>query len=299
VTSYDYNAPLTEAGDLTPLWYALRDLIARRTGKKPPEIEVHNAEKAAYGQLHLNKRADLFENLTRISSPIVSAFPKTMEEVGQDFGYILYSTTLRGPFEPLRLQFGEVHDRAIVFVNGERVGIHERSRREDEIKIGLPNKGDTLRLDILVENMGRVNYGIHLFDRKGILGGIRLGQQFHYGWEIYPLSMEELSRLAYTAEAEKTDFSPCFLAGNLKIDGAPKDTYLRLDGFTKGFCTVNGFNIGRYFNSAGPQKTLYIPAPLLREGDNEIVVFESDGYERPIVTFTDRTQRNDRDTGDL
>ena len=299
VTSYDYNAPLTEAGDLTPLWYALRDLIARRTGKQPPEIEVHNAEKAAYGPLQLSRRADLFDNLTRISSPIVSAFPKTMEEVGQDFGYILYSTTLRGPFEPLRLQFGAVHDRAIVFVNGERVGLYERSRHEDEVKIGLPSKGDTLRLDILVENMGRVNYGIHLLDRKGILGGIRLGQQFHYGWEIYPLTMEELSRLAYTDEAEKSAFSPCFLSGNLQIDGAPKDTYLRLDGFTKGFCTVNGFNIGRYFNSAGPQKTLYIPAPLLREGDNEIVVFESDGYERPIVTFTDRPQRNDRDTGEL
>lgn len=78
-----------------------------------------------------------------------------------------------------------------------------------------------------------------------------------------------------------------FLKGTLTVEGAPADTFVRLDGFTKGFVTVNGFNIGRYFNPAGPQKTLYVPAPLLKEGKNEIVVFESDGYEIPKVMFTD------------
>jgi beta-galactosidase len=77
------------------------------------------------------------------------------------------------------------------------------------------------------------------------------------------------------------------MKGSLEISGAPADTFLRLDGFTKGFVTVNGFNIGRYFNSAGPQRTLYIPAPLLRQGSNEIIVFETDGFEKPVLTFTD------------
>jgi beta-galactosidase len=78
-----------------------------------------------------------------------------------------------------------------------------------------------------------------------------------------------------------------FLKGDLQIQDAPADTFLRLDGFTKGFVTVNGFNIGRYFNSAGPQKTLYIPAPLLKTGSNEIIIFETDGFDVPVVTFTD------------
>jgi beta-galactosidase len=78
-----------------------------------------------------------------------------------------------------------------------------------------------------------------------------------------------------------------FLKGNLEIPGTPADTFLRLDGFTKGFVTINGFNIGRYFNSAGPQRTLYIPAPLLKTGKNEVIVFETDGFAQPVLTFVD------------
>ncbi|MBO5126622.1 MAG: beta-galactosidase, partial [Clostridia bacterium] len=95
---------------------------------------------------------------------------------------------------------------------------------------------------------------------------------------------DDLSSLVYTDDTA-SDGMPAFLRGNLVIDGAPADTFIRLDGFHKGFITVNGFNIGRYWNDRGPQKTLYIPAPLLREGDNEIIVFESDGYDAPVVEF--------------
>jgi beta-galactosidase len=97
--------------------------------------------------------------------------------------------------------------------------------------------------------------------------------------------MDDLSALRF--ESVPTCNVPTFLRGNLHLDEQPKDTFIRLDGFTKGFVTVNGFNIGRYFNPAGPQKTLYVPAPLLKQGDNEIVVFESDSYTAPVVTFTD------------
>jgi beta-galactosidase len=171
-----------------------------------------------------------------------------------------------------------------VFVNGKFVGIKERDRRDDEITLAL-GFGESAIVDILVENMGRVNYGVNLLDKKGILGGVRLGQRYHYGWEMYPLTMDDLSKLSFVPESgyEK----PAFLRGNLHLEEQPKDTFIRLDGFTKGFVTVNGFNIGRYFNPAGPQKTLYVPAPLLKQGDNEIVVFESDSYTAPVVTFTD------------
>lgn len=284
ITSYDYRALLTEAGDTTPLYEAVKDLIARRTGKPAPEIEVKNSEKAAYGSLTLTEQAELFDNLDALSVPVKAAFPKTMEQLGQDFGFTLYRTIVHGPVEPLPLCFGELHDRAIVFVNGNFVGIKERDRRDDEITISL-GFGESAVVDILVENMGRVNYGIHLLDKKGILGGVRLGQRYHFGWEMYPMTMDDLSGLSYAPEHGFT--KPTFLRGNLHLDEAPKDTFIRLDGFTKGFVTVNGFNIGRYYNPAGPQKTLYLPAPLLHTGDNEITVFESDGYTDPVITFTD------------
>lgn len=284
ITSYDYRALLSEAGDTTPLYEAVKDLIARRTGKPALEIEVKNSEKAAYGTLVLTEQAELFENLEKLSAPVKAAFPKTMEQLGQDFGFTLYRTTIHGPVEPLPLCFGELHDRAIVFVNGQFAGIKERDRRNDDITISL-DFGESAVVDILVENMGRVNYGINLLDKKGILGGVRLGQRYHFGWEMYPMTMDDLSGLSYAPEHGFA--KPAFLRGNLHLENAPKDTFVRLDGFTKGFVTVNGFNIGRYYNPAGPQKTLYLPAPLLHTGDNEIVVFESDGYAEPAITFTD------------
>jgi beta-galactosidase len=97
--------------------------------------------------------------------------------------------------------------------------------------------------------------------------------------------MEELSGLVYQPTADTAIEGPVFLRGSLTVEGAPKDTFLRLDGFTKGFVIVNGKNIGRYFNPAGPQKTLYVPAPFLREGENEIVVFESDATTTTTVEF--------------
>ena len=131
--------------------------------------------------------------------------------------------------------------------------------------------------------MGRVNYGSKLLDKKGLLDGVRLGPQFHFGWEMLPLPMEDLSNLQWTDEAD----GPRFLRGWLSIDETPKDTFLKLDNFTKGFVLVNGFNIGRFYTPAGPQKTLYIPAPLLKQGENEIIVFESDSFHSPTVEFVD------------
>ncbi len=286
VTSYDYTAPLTEAGDTTPMYYALRETIERRTGKKAPDIAIQNSPKAAYGKLTLTESAPLFENLHTLSAPVRAAFPKTMEEIDQDFGYILYRTTLTGPFEELPVECGKIHDRAIFFLNGKKVGLYERGQGGDTVRLALA-AGETAELDILVENMGRINYGVALLDRKGILGGVRLGQRYHFGWEMFPMTMDDISGVAY-APAEAQGTCPVFLRGNLTVEGTPKDSFIRLDGFTKGFVVVNGFNIGRYYVTAGPQQTLYVPAPLLREGDNEIVVFESDAYAEPVIEFVDK-----------
>ncbi|MBQ5782583.1 MAG: beta-galactosidase [Oscillospiraceae bacterium] len=288
ITSYDYCAPLSENGDMTPTYYKIQQLFEQYTGTKHPYIQVENLPAKDYGTLQLTQQAVLFDNIDNLSSPISAPQPKTMEQIGQDFGYILYRTTLRGPFTDLPLNMGGVHDRAQVFLDGKYLGYEERTHHKDEIRLSL-KAGETAQLDILVENMGRINYGEKLFDRKGILRGVRLGAQFHFGWDMYPLTMENLSQLYWKTEKPQ-QFTPTFFKGNLHIDGTPCDTFVKPKGFTKGFITVNGFNIGRFFNPARPQKTLYIPAPLLKAGDNEIVVFESDGVTNPVVEFKSRPE---------
>ncbi|MBE6949797.1 MAG: beta-galactosidase [Ruminococcaceae bacterium] len=277
ITSYDYCALLTESGDLTPAYHAVRVLLGA-TG----ELTVSDAPKAAYGAVALTEQASLLPQADALTSPIRSAQTQTQEELGQDFGYTLYRTTLRGPITDLSLELGRVHDRCLVFLDGKQLGIVERSRRKDEMRLSL-KAGETAKLEILLENMGRVNYGTKLFDKKGLLDGVRLGQQFHFGWEMLCLPMEDLTGLRWSASAE----GPRFLRGKLTIGDTPRDTFLKLHGFTKGFVLLNGFNLGRFYNPAGPQKTLYVPAPLLRQGDNEIIVFESDGFHSTTVEFVD------------
>ncbi len=288
VTSYDYNAPLSEAGDRTETYYKLREILRERYGNVP-ELTASETPKAAYGKVALTEKAYLFENLNNISSPVPVTEPKYMEQIGQSFGYTLYRTKIKGPKNKAAINADVMHDRAHYYVNGELRAIHYRGDKEGikknavEIALGI---GEDADIDILVENMGRVNYGAKLRDRKGI-HGVRLGYQHHFGWEMFPLPMDDLGGLKFT-DAEGGCEGPVFLRGDLEIEGEPADTFLRLDGFEKGFVTVNGINIGRYFNSAGPQKTLYVPAPYLKSGSNEIIVFESDKTDRCTIEFLDK-----------
>lgn len=283
ITSYDYNAPLNESGDRTETYYRIRETIGKYT-TLPPMTAV-DSKKAAYGKVELTESAELFENLCNLSTPIHTAAPKFMEDMGQDFGYTLYHTTVNGPSDGWGLTIEKVHDRAQIFVDGEKKVTIERWNKDSyNTGLGLPlAKGESVKMDILCENMGRVNYGNKILDRKGIKG-VRFGQQYHFDWETYPLTMDDLSRLEFKKTDELT--APAFYRGYLNIEGEPCDTFIRLDGFTKGFVKINGINIGRYFNPAGPQKTLYVPAPFLRNGENEIIVFESDSVTDPTVEFT-------------
>ena len=280
VTSYDYCALLSESGDLTPAYHAVRKLL----GARGP-LTVCDSPKAAYGKVLLTQQAALLPQADALASPIRSAQTKTFEQLGQDFGYLLYRTTLRGPITDVSLELGRVHDRALVFRNGIHIGTVERSRRRDPMTLTLA-AGETVRLEILVENMGRVNYGTKLLDKKGLLDGVRLGPQFHFGWEMLCLPMDDISPLRWSDTAD----GPRFLRGTLTIGETPRDTFLRLDDFTKGFVLINGFNLGRFYTPAGPQKTLYVPAPLLKQGENEIIVFESDGFHSPVVEFVDKPE---------
>lgn len=288
VTSYDYNAPLNEAGDRRELYYSIRRIIEEEYGTLP-EMTAVDSEKAAYGSLSLTEYAPLFDNLENLSSPVTSPTPKFMEDIGQDFGYILYRTVLNGPSDGWEMHIDTVHDRAQIFDGTQLIGVAERwePASKENTRIGFPLKKDEKKqINILCENMGRINYGPKIRDKKGIRG-VRFGNQYHFGWEIYPLTMDDLSRLSFSPVTKSRFDGPCFLRGYLNIDTTVKDTFIKLDSFTKGFVTVNGINIGRYYNPAGPQRTLYIPAPFLKKGRNEIIVFESDCTSSVTVEFTD------------
>ena len=278
-TSYDYDAPLSECGDVTPKYMALREVIKKHTGKELPPVPK-NREKKAYGKVNLNHRAGIFDNLDNLSTPQFSNVPKCMEAYGQGYGYIAYRTRLNRDYQNADITFESLGDRAQVYVNRTLQGIVYVNDQELKVKINA-KEGDILT--ILVENMGRANFGPKMMRKKGIAGRLLLGRRIHFNWDVYTLPMDNLDKVVYGGDAQEQS---CFYKGAFTVDNAC-DTFLYLDSFTKGFVLINGFNIGRYWEM-GPQRSLYVPASLLKEGDNEIVVFESDGIKgEPTVEFKD------------
>ena len=286
ITSYDYNALLSEAGDMTPAYYAVRKINEEFFGPLPP-LTAKNSEKAAYGPVEMTEECFILDAAPAMAEPVFSAAPKYQESIGQNWGFTLYSTVVKGPREEMVLRADEINDRAVVFMDGEWKGLFERSRRADRVTVEL-GRDESVKMDILLENMGRINYGPEMRDRKGMVG-IRFGQQNHYGWAMTPLTMtpDQLEKIPFRAKDGVGVKKSSFLRGTLTVDGEPKDTFIRLDGFHHGFVAVNGFNLGRYYNDAGPQKTLYCPAPMLKSGDNEVIVFEMDSSDRNEILFTD------------
>ncbi len=282
VTSYDYDCPVSECGDLTEKYFAIKRVAEQYMGKAP-DLQVGNLPKHDYGRVQLTQQTPLFAHLPQ---PVESASTLTMEQLEQDFGFVLYETVLHGPFERSELTIDGLHDRAMIYVDGKLAGIQERTgRRSDSIYLEL-EPGQTAVLRILVENMGRINYGPKLLDCKGILRGVKLGCQYQFGWKHYSLPCDCPPQHGYEPVGAGAD-APLFLKGSFTVQQR-QDTFVRLDGFTKGNVYINGFNLGRYWNPAGPQKTLYLPAPLLREGENELAVLELEGIDGPAqVHLTD------------
>jgi len=233
------------------------------------------------GAIELNESIELFAALDLLTEPIQCTTPEPMEMFGQNYGFILYKTEVEGPRPKMPLRIKQLHDRAQVFVDGEFIGVLEREFPEKTIDITVPSGG--IQLEILVENMGRVSYGPDMHDRKGITEAVSLGERHLFGWTIYPLPLDDLSLLNFSSKGSK--IGPVFFRSKFIIQ-KPEDTYLSLEGWTKGVCWINGFNLGRYWKR-GPQKTLYVPAPILQEGENEIIVFELHGREHGKVEFHD------------
>lgn len=271
-TSYDYDAPLDEAGRPRKKFYLLRDVIQRVTGTTPPALP-RALPMNAVTDFELKEGSSLWANLP---APIASKEPKSMEDVGQAYGYILYRTHLDAAADG-DLKIEHLQDYAGVYVNRKLAGTLDRRLGQSELHISAP-AGATL--DLLVENTGRVNYGPHLPDgRSGIAGSIRLGDRELTGWEIYLLPMDN-PQFIQQWSGEPTA-GPAFYRGYFSVDQVA-DTFLDTSRLGKGFVWVNGHNLGRVWK-IGPQHSLFVPGPWLRKGRNEVVVFDYEDLKRPTL----------------
>ena len=270
VTSYDYDAMLTECGDITPKYMAVREVIKKHIGEELPEIPANRGKKA-YGKFKLTESKGFFSALPELATSVHSDVPRCMEKYGNGYGFIAYRTVLNRDYEDVVLSFERIGDRAQIYINDNLVDIlYINDRLETKLSA---KAGDVLT--VLCENMGRCNFGPKMMYKKGIAGRCLLDKRIHFNWDVYTLPMNNLDKLTF--DGKSFNEKSAFYRGYLNISD-PKDTFLKLDNFTKGFVVINGFNIGRYWE-IGPQQTLYVPACLLKDGENEIIVFESDGLK--------------------
>ncbi|XP_066135114.1 beta-galactosidase-1-like protein isoform X2 [Saccopteryx bilineata] len=267
-TSYDYDAPISEAGDVTPKLFAVRNVISQD--------------------------GDLLDFLHFLcpGGPIHSNLPLTFEAVKQDHGFMLYRTYLTHTvFEPTQFWVPKngVHDRAYVMVDGVFHGVLERNMRH---KLFLTGEVGS-KLDVLLENMGRLSFGSNHSDFKGLLEPPLLGQTVLTHWLMFPLQVDKLVKRWLPHQLLKRSHSqtpsgPTFYSTTFAILDSVGDTFLFLPGWTKGQVWINGFNLGRYWTKRGPQQTLYVPRPLLfpKGALNKITLLELENVPpQPQIQF--------------
>ncbi|KFK41739.1 hypothetical protein AALP_AA2G166300 [Arabis alpina] len=302
LTSYDYDAPIKESGDIdNPKFQALQKVITKYNAA-PRSINPSNKQRKAYGPIKMQLTTSLFDlvSMTDPADVIFSANPISMESAGQMFGFLLYESSFMSKKSGNILRIPKVHDRAQVFISCLSQDVNEgilryagTTERWNNQPVSLPTNECTSNtsLFILVENMGRVNYGPYIFDEKGILSSVYLDGQILYGWKMIPIPFHNLNQVpTFSIEMQLTKTrsetfeltndvgqkEPALFAGEFSINSVEeiKDTYLSFNGWGKGVAFVNKFNIGRYWPPVGPQCNLYVPAPLLKPGQNSVVVFE-------------------------
>ncbi len=280
VTSYDYDAVLTEAGDFTEKYRVYREII----GKYAPVPQLQFSTKIikkAYGSVKETGKVGLFQALRDIAEPMESVSTRSMERLGQYYGYILYVSKIQNEHRLEKIRLHRANDRANIFLQGKRLlDLYDRELLEEHKISAEAESGD--ELCILMENMGRVNFGPGMEEqRKGIDGCVQINGHMHHHWQQYCLPLDNLEKLDFSRGY--TEGLPAFYRFELQAEETG-DTFLELEGWGKGCVFVNGFNIGRFWE-IGPQKRLYIPAPLLRPGKNEIIVFETEGRSTGEISF--------------
>ncbi|MEX5398186.1 beta-galactosidase family protein [Streptococcus sp. ZJ93] len=283
VTSYDYDAILDEAGNPTKKFYKLQELMK----KSYPQLDYAEPlvkEAKAYQTASLNDKVSLFSALENVSDCQEAFYPKSMEELGQNVGYTCYRTRIeKDKLEAERLRIIDARDRVQVFLAGEKVATQYQEEVGDDIF--LEQVAKETDLVILVENMGRVNYGHKLTaptQRKGLGRGVMADLHFIGQWEMYPLPLDRVQELDFTKAWQENQ--PAFYRYHINVEHA-QDTYLDMTGFGKGVVFVNQQNIGRFWER-GPILSLYIPKGYLKKGENEIIVFETEGTYRENLRFS-------------
>jgi len=267
ISSYDYDAPLDEAGNPTPKFIAFRDVIKKHL---PAEVELPTvpATKPAI-TLPAIKMYGASLSGSLLPKPVSSKTPLTFEHMGQDYGYVSYNTIIEGNRTGI-IKINGLRDYAVVLVNNKRVGIIDRSLNHDSLKITLPP--GHVSLSIWVENMGRINYGKYLLqNKKGITGDVTFAGEKLSNWTMYNLPFNKEPNLTHKEGVLSGDI-PVIRDGTFNLDKVG-DTYLDMRGWGKGVVWVNGHNLGKYWY-VGPQQTLYLPAEWLKIGTNHIEVFE-------------------------
>lgn len=288
ITSYDYDAPLSEAGDYTTKYHLLRNLFSLYHTQPLPDLPPQH-QRADYTPLVAQEHLSLWDSLSFTDKPLRSEGPVNMENLpvnngnGQSYGYTLYETAIGNSGGTLNAM-NHVRDRALVFVGRQFVGVLDYETQELSVPEG---KGDRT-LSLLVENWGRVNYGKTLDDqRKGLIGDIEFNKLVLRDFVIHSLSMEPAFVNSLQASgrwapmSEEPSACPGFFLASLHVNGSPKDTFIKLSGWGKGVVFINGKNLGRYW-SIGPQLTLYLPGPWLRSGNNQLLVFEEQKTDHNI-----------------
>ena len=277
VTSYDYDAPISERGEPREKYFKLRDAITRVTGVEPPPVPPIAAA-ATYPIGPVEESASLWDNLPK---PIPSPQLMTMEETGQSYGYILYTTHLDAA-QSGSLVLDGLHDYARIYLDRVFVGVVDR--RLNQTSLDLPAAGKGHELAILVENTGRINYNIVLRNEsKGILNSIQLAGKQLTGWSIFSLPMDHPETLHFR---KSMCAGPCFFRTSLAAPSAAKDTFLDTTPIQKGFAWVNGVSLGRAW-SAGPQASLLIPGSWLKQGQNSLVVLDLQADRRLVLRTVD------------
>ncbi|OOQ59744.1 glycoside hydrolase family 35 protein [Mucilaginibacter pedocola] len=267
ISSYDYDAPLDEAGNATDKFMKFRAVIAKHlpAGQTLPDVPAAKPS-MAIPAIKLTHTASVFDILP---APKLNPKPLTFEDLNQDYGFVLYRTTLDGGKLGL-LKINGLRDYGLVYVNGKRVAILDRRLKQDSVNISLP-KGKVV-LDVLVENLGRINFGPYLLkNKKGITDKVVFAGKEVNNWKMYGLPFNNISKIGLKAGKPAVN-QPVIKSGTFTLAKAA-DSYFDMSNWGKGIVWVNGHNLGRYWY-IGPQQTLYVPAEWLKAGRNEVKVLE-------------------------
>ena len=277
VSSYDYDAPLDEAGNITDKFMAFRAVIGRHLPAGDTLPPVPAAKPAiVIPAVRMERAADMYSFLP---APIRSDTPMTFEQLNQAYGFVLYRTTIpAGHSGWLRLP--GLKDFGIVLVDGRRQGVLDRMLKQDSLFIS--SSGGKRTLDILVENLGRVNFGPNLLkNHKGIIAPVTFDGLVLKGWTMYRLPMQDVGSVPFST-TKPAPGVPLLRKGSFVLS-KPGDTYLDMRAWGKGCVWINGHNLGRFWQ-VGPQQTIYVPGEWLKSGNNEVVVLELIKTEHAEVT---------------